>query len=150
MMSVWKRPHHRAILRTRRGVLLTEVLFAISAILMAGVWLLGAYSSAIHLASVAQQSTIALDDLKDIMEKIKSTAFTQLNVNFPNGTVNGTAPNLYSTVVGGYGLNNEQITVTHLPNAAADPKQLVVQLIWADGARQYTRTMQTFRSSRVN
>lgn len=150
MMSIWKRPQHRSILRTRRGVLLAAILFAISAILMAGVWLLGAYGSSIRLAAVAQQSDVALNDLKDMLEKIKSTPFTQLNVNFPNGTVNGTAPDLYTTAVGGYGLASEQITVTHLPNVAADPKQLSVQLTWMDGARQYTSTMRTFRSSRSN
>ncbi len=143
-------PHRRMIFRNSRGVLLAEILLAISAILVAGVWLLGAYGSAIGLSNAAQQSNIAMNDLKDMMEQIKSTSFNQLTTNFPDGVVNGGNPDKYSAVVGGYGLTNEQITVTHRPNTAADPKELVVQITWTDGGRQYTKTLTTYRTSRAS
>ncbi len=138
----------RTILRTQHGFLLAEILFAVAAILMAGVWLLGAYGSAIGLSSVAQQNNIAMNDLKDMLEKIKITPYSQLTANFPTGSVNGGSPDKYSAVVGGYGLTNEQITVTHQPNTAADPKELVVQVTWTSGSRQYSKTMTTLRTSK--
>lgn len=143
-------PHsrRRTAFRNHRGVLLAEVLFAIAAILMAGVWLLGAYGSAIGLSSVAQQNNIAMNDLKDMLEKIKITPYSQLTANFPTGSVNGGNPDKYSAVVGGYDLTNEQITVTHQPNTAADPKELVVQVTWTSGSRQYSKTMTTLRTSK--
>jgi type II secretory pathway pseudopilin PulG len=131
------------------GVTLVELLLAIVVVTISGIGLMGAYQWSLHLAEVAQQANMATNDLRDMMERIKTTAFTQLNTNFPNGTVNGPAVNLYTAVVGGFTLSTEQITVTHSPNTAADPRELIVLLTWTNRGRQYQRQLSTMRSSQA-
>ena len=140
-------------LSAKRGFTLVELLFTITVVILAGLGILGAYGSSLHLVEVAQQAMMANDDLKDMMEKLKSTAFTQLLTDFPDGAVNGivgAGPDKYSAVVGGYRLAGEQITVTHRPNTSADPRELVVQLTWTNRGRLYQRTLSTFRTSRLS
>jgi len=137
-------------LKDRRGFFLAELLFAVAAIIIAAVWLLAAYNASLQLTEVSQQTSVALDDLKDMMEKVKATSFSQLNAIFPNGAADGVVgggPNTYAPMVGGYSLANEQITVTHQPNVAADPQELVVQLTWTNFGRTYQRSVSTLRSS---
>ena len=127
------------------GVLLAELLLAVAAIFIAGVWLLGAYHSSFTLIEASQQTNVAVSDLKDLMERIKTTPFTQLNADFPNGAVAD-----YSAVTGGYTLPNEQIAVTHSPNPNADPRELTVQLNWINRGRAYQRTLSTVRASEAS
>ena len=144
---------HRAGRRPVRGFTLVEVLFAIVVVVVSGVWLMVAYQSALHLAEVSQQSTMALNDIRSMMERIKTTPFTALNASFPTGAINGVVgvgPDLYTGVVGGYGLNTEQITVTHSPSTAADPRELVVQVQWTNRGRTYQRRATTMRSSQAS
>jgi hypothetical protein len=131
--------------RGTAGVLLAELLLAITAILIAGVWLLGAYQSSFTLIEASQQTNVAVNDLKDVMERIKTTPFTQLNADFPDGAAAD-----YSAVTGGYTLTGEQITVTHSPNQTADPKELTVQVNWTTRGRAYQRTLSTVRSSEAS
>jgi hypothetical protein len=112
-----------------------------------------AYQSALHLTEVSQQTNLALSDLRDMMERIKTTPFTALAAGFPNGAVNGVVgggPDLYTGVVGGYPLANEQITVTHSPTTAADPRELIVQVQWTNRGRTYQRRATTVRSSQAS
>jgi prepilin-type N-terminal cleavage/methylation domain-containing protein len=137
----------------RAGFTLVEVLFAIVVLLIAGVWLTVAYQSALHLAEVSQQTNVALNDLRSMMERIKATPFTTLTAGFPDGAVNGVVgagPDLYTGIVGGYGLNNEQITVTHSPAVTSDPRELTVQVQWTNRGRLYQRRATTMRSSQAS
>ena len=136
--------------RPLRGSLLVELLIGFGAMVIAAIWLLAAYHSSLQLTEVAQQAAIALDDLKDMMEKIKSTPFAQLTTDFPNGTANGGVPDKYGAVVGGYTLQDEQVTVTHQPNTGADPRELVVQVTWTAAGRTQQRRVSTMRSSRAS
>ena len=137
--------------RNEIGVTLVELLLAISVLVIAGVGLLGAYHSALHLTETAQQATVAVNDLKDIMERIKTTPFTQLQASFPSGAANGPGgAQAYTNVVGGYTLPNEQITVTHSPNTAADPRELIVRLTWTNRGRTYQRSVSTIRASQAS
>ena len=141
------------MLRNDRGVSLIETLLAFTVVIVAGISLMVAYQSAIHLTEVSQQSNLALNDLRAMMERIKTTPFTALNANFPTGAVNGivgAGPDLYTGVVGGYGLGTEQITVTHTPNTAADPRELVVQVQWINRGRTYQRRATTMRTSQAS
>ena len=146
---------HRTCVADRcwSGFVLLEALLAVGVLIISAVWLMAAYHSALHLTEVAQQTLLALDDLKDMMERIKATSFSQLNTNFPNGAVNGVVgpgPDKYGAVVGGYGLTNEQITVVHQPSTGADPKELVVQLSWTNRGRTYQTTISTVRASKAS
>ena len=121
---------------TRRhdfGVSLIEVLFAIGVIVIGGLWLLGAFQSGIQLTDASQDSSVAIEDLKDMMERIKTTPFNaNLPVTFPDGVAGdetigagadvGTGADQYPAVVGvdltgdgvrDYTLSSEQITVTY-------------------------------------
>ena len=140
--------------RNGTGFTLVEVLFAIIVVVVSGVWLMAAYQSALHLTEVSQQTNLALSDVRVMMERIKTTPFTALNARFPNGAVNGVVgggPDLYTGIVGGYALGNtEQITVTHSPNTAADPRELIVQVQWTNRGRTYQRRATTMRSSQAS
>ena len=142
-----------AIPRSRRaGVTLIELLFALTVVLIAGVWLLMAYHSALRLSEMAQQSIVALNDLRDMAERIKTTPFTQLASDFPNGAPNGVVgpqPERYSGIIGGYTLPNEQITVTHSPNTVADPREVIVQVTWMSGGRACQRQLSTIRAGQA-
>jgi Tfp pilus assembly protein PilE len=134
------------------GFTMVELLFAVAVLIVSGVWMLSAYHSALQTTAMSQQWKVAVNDLHDMMERIKSTPFAQLNASFPNGTANGTA-NAYATVVGTYTLNGESITVTHFdlagaPSITADPRELVVTIQWTDKGRTYTKTVRTMRSSK--
>ena len=141
------------MLRGNRGVTLVELLLTITVVVISGVSLMVAYQSALHLTEVSQQSNIAMNDLRAMMERIKTTPFTALNNSFPTGAVNGVVgagPDLYTGVVGGYGLGTEQITVTHNPNTGADPKEMIVQVQWTNRGRTYQRRATTMRSSQAS
>ena len=130
-----------------RGMTLVELLVAFVVLVLGGVWLLGAYHSVLELTEVSQQADVAINDLRDIMERVKTTPFTSLAATFPTGAVNGGGANPYAPIVGAYTLSGEQITVTHQPNAASDPRELVVVLQWTNRGRTYQRTLSTVRVS---
>ena len=141
------------MLRNNRGVSLIETLLAFTVVIVAGISLMVAYQSAIHLTEVSQQSNIAMNDLRAMMERIKTTPFSALNANFPNNAINGVVgagPDLYTGVVGGYGLGTEQITVTHNPGTGSDPKEMIVQVQWTNRGRTYQRRAVTMRSSQAS
>jgi Tfp pilus assembly protein PilV len=124
---------------------LAELLVAMTVAVVGGIWLLASYHSILHLTEVSQQSATALDDLKDMMERIKATPFAQLTATFPTGVAGA-----YNGIVGGYTLSNQQITVTHQPSANADPRELVVQVTWTNRNRNYQRSLSTMRASRAS
>jgi hypothetical protein len=134
------------------GVTLVELLLAVVVVLIAGVSLLGAYHTALHLSEISRESATALSDLRDMMERIKATPFPQLAADFPDGAPNGVVglgPDLYEAVIGEYRLPNQQITVTHRPNTAADPRELIVEVTWMNQGRAYERRVTTIRTSQA-
>ncbi|MBI3996808.1 MAG: hypothetical protein HY352_04045 [Candidatus Omnitrophica bacterium] len=137
----------------RRGVLLVEILFAIGILMVAGLWLLTAYQSSFQVSELGQQTSVALDDLRDMMERIKSTPFNSLTNDFPSGAVNGIvglAPEKYGVIIGGYTLTNEQVTVTHQPNTNADPREMIVRVTWVNRGRTFQKSVSTIRASRAS
>ena len=139
--------------RHRRGVLLVEILFAIGILVVAGIWLLAAYHASLQVSELGQQTSVALNDLQDMMERIKATPFNSLTNNFPNGAVNGVvglAPEKYGVIIGGYTLTNEQVTVTHQPNTNADPREMIVQVTWVNRGRTFQKSVSTMRASRAS
>lgn len=125
--------HRRRPNRQAAGVTIVEVLFAFMVVAISGVWLLGAYHSGIHLTEVSQQAALALNDLRDMVERIKSSPFNaNLPVDFPDGisgngvigsgTDVGTGADQYPNIVGiditgdnvrDFRLSSEQITVAY-------------------------------------
>ncbi len=135
----------------RAGLTLVELLFAVVVFIVAGLGILMAYQSAFELSEVAQQTSMAVNDLHDMMEKIKDTSFGAIPTAFPTGTMGGsggdpTVTAAYGGIIGGYSLTQEQITVT-FPHPGTDPLEIVVALSWMNGTRTYTRSLSTMRSS---
>ena len=137
----------------RRGMTFVELLLAMGVLVVSGVWLLGAYQSSLRLTEAAQQTKVALNDLRDMMERIKTTPFSRLDDDFPSGApdgIVGAGANRYAAVVGGYSLPTERITVTHRPDAAADPREMVVEVTWTNRGRAYQRSVATVRASEAS
>ena len=134
---------HAPRLLAASGLTLVEVLLALLVCVIAGLGVLGAYQTAMHLTEVTQQTTVALNDLKDIMEQIKATPFTLLVTNFPAGTLDATTG---QGIVGGYTLNGEQIAVAY-PNPGTNPLEIVITVNWTNRNRSYSRSAATFRAS---
>jgi len=126
--------------------MLPELLLAVAVLIVSLIAVLGAYHSALHLTEVSRQAAVALNDLKDMMERIKETPFNAIATNFPNGVVGGPGGNPYNTIVGGYTLGQEQVTVTY-PNPGTDPLEVTVTLNWTNQNRTHTRRLSTIRAS---
>ena len=149
---------HRHVARGRarsgpRGFTLIELLLAAVIVVASGVWVMGAFQSALHLSEVSRQVGTAVTDLDDMLERIKATPFTQLATDFPNGAANGIVgggADRYGGIIGGYTLGNEQIVVTNSPSTAADPREVIVQVSWTNRNRTYQRTLRTVRSSQAS
>lgn len=138
-------------LHETKAMTLAETLGAMVVLVLGGLAIMSSYQSSLHLTEVAHQNALAMDDLKDMMERVQTTSFTQLNANFPDGAINGIiglGPDQYSGIVGGYGLNTEQIVVRHVPSIVADPRELVIEVSWTNHGRLYRKSLATFRSSR--
>lgn len=130
----------------RGGLTLIELVLAVVVLVLAGLAVLGAYQASYHLTEVSQQMGIALKDLKDMMERIKTSPFNTLATAFPNGVVGGGAVDQYGPIVGGYNLPTEQITVTY-PTPGTNPLEILVTVTWMNRNRTYSRSLATFRTS---
>ncbi len=117
-----------------RGTTLIEVLVATLVFTVALGALLSSVTASLYLVDLSRQQQMATADIANIMERIRATPFNNIVALFPNGDVDGPAGNPYQTVVGGYRLSNEQITVTY-PNPNADPLEVRVTLTWQDTRR---------------
>ena len=137
-----------AILRRKRGSTFVELLSALFVFVTAGSGLLMAYLSSHLLSEQARQERIAYEDLRDMMERIQSTAFTALAATFPAGTANGGGgtPTPYERIVGTYTLPAQQIVVTY-PSATADRRDVLVTLTWTHKQRPRTASILTVRTS---
>ena len=123
------------------GMTLVETLIAMLIFVLSGVWLTAAYRSVLELNRVSEETMVALDDLDDMMERVRSAPFAQLAASFPDGVAG-----VYAPIVGDYTLSGERITVRHVPSAVATPRELIVEVTWLDNQRTYRRRLSTFRT----
>jgi len=132
--------------KNQKGITLVEILVATLITTVAIGGLLEAYRHFNTLAESTKQINTAMRDLTTMMERVRSTAFATIEINFPNGTIDGGGANDYSAIVGGYSLTNEQIVVTY-PNPGANPLEIIITVQWTGPqARIYTKTLSTFRT----
>lgn len=115
--------------KNKRGITLIEVLIACLVFTIALAALLGSIASMIDIIELSREKTTASYHLKNMLERIKATAFDSIITDFPNGTVNGPSSNPYQNIVGGYTLSSEHIMVTY-PNTTTDPLEVCTQLLW--------------------
>jgi len=113
------------------GMTLMEVLVATLVFTIAMSGLLTSLNSVRYLFDISKNFEVAGQNLRDMQERIRSTTFSDMLTLFPNGDIDGPAGNPYATIVGGYTLMSEQITVAYA-NATAEPLETRVTVAWQD------------------
>ena len=93
--------------------------------------LLQSLTMSLYLTDLAKERNIAVYDLRDMMEEIRATPFANMVALFPNSLPDGPVGNPYASIVGGYMLQNEQITVSYV-DVNSDPIEIEVDLTWQD------------------
>jgi hypothetical protein len=139
--------------RVPLGMTLIEMLVTFALLIVSGVWAMGSYHGILHLTEVAGQSTLAINHLKDMMEAIEATPFSQLAADFPHDTTGGSGGTAYAAIVGNAPqdrLPDEAVVVRHRPNASANPRELEVEVRWTNRERVYTRTLSTIRTDQTS
>jgi len=128
------------------GATLLELVVATLVFSVALGALLSGMTTILQLIDHSRDQTVAVTDLRNMLEKIRATAFANMQARFPNGVANGPAGNRYSTLLGGYTLRNEQITVTY-PSVGADPLEIRVTVNWQDKrSRNWAVSGSTFKT----
>ena len=135
-----KRYHNKS------GFTLVEILISALIFTLALGVLSSSLITALHLIEVSRDRTIAISDLRDMMEEIRVTPFVDMLSVFPNSMVDGPGGSSYQSIVGGYSLNNEQIVVTYA-GMNSDPLEIMVNLSWLDKqGRAYGVSASTFKT----
>lgn len=129
-----------------KGMTLIELLIATLVFTIALGALLNSIIVVLYLIDLAKNQTIAISDLRNMMESIRVTAFADTLSLFPNSVVDGPVKNSYRSVIGGYTLYNEHIIVTYA-NVHSDPLEIKVNLTWADKrGRNHSASVSTFKT----
>lgn len=130
----------------RGGFTLVELLLVLFVFVIVGSGVLGSYLSIHILSQHAQETMVAMEDLRDIMERIHATPFASQLTNFPSGVANGPVANSYTTIVGGYTLPSQSLTVTY-PSQSGTRLEILVALSWTSLGRARTVAVSTVKTS---
>lgn len=132
--------------RNIKGVTLFELLIATLVFTIALGGLLSSLMAILDLIDANKDETIATTDLRNMMERIRATAFDNMVLLFPDGVADGPFTNPYQNIVGNYSLNSEHITVTY-SDIISDPLEVKIKVSWLDKrARAYNTSMSTFKT----
>ncbi len=128
----------------KRGFTLAEVMVVSLVIMISVVALWRVYMVSLDLIIKAKELRVAADDLKDVFEKIRSVAFSDILDVFPDGG------SVSPSVVGGFLLSDESIVVSYPDGTDANPLTIKVTITWTgkDG-RVYTRSFYTMRAKEL-
>ncbi|MFC1703353.1 prepilin-type N-terminal cleavage/methylation domain-containing protein [Candidatus Omnitrophota bacterium] len=129
-------------LKNAKGMTLVEILVAAFIFAIALGPLLQSLTGELFLIDLAKGQTRAIFDSRNMMEAIKVTPFANMTTLFEDGTVDGPAANRYDSLVGGYSLPGEHITVTYA-DIATDPLEIEVEVAWQD-RRGQVRSVSAF------
>ena len=125
---------------------MVEIVATLFICVMAGSAILGALLSTHQLSQHAGHTMKAVSDMDDMMERIRATSFNTVQTTFPAGVANGGGGTNYATLVGGYTLDGEQITVTY-PSQTSTRIEVLVTLNWTERGRARTMQLSTVRTS---
>ena len=130
---------------SKRGSSLIQILLALALFVIAGVGITGSYMAMHDFSDYATKSMRAVSDLQALVEHVQSTAFQNVATVFPAGVADGGAGQPYATLIGGYSLQNEHMTVTY-PSQTADRLEITITLSWAHRTRTLTKVFSTIRA----
>jgi len=127
--------------KKRKTLTLVELMMASMILIIVVLALAGVYISSLHLTIQAKETNIAVDDVKDVIEKIKNVNFPDIPTVFPDGV------SVPESMVGGYLLDNENIVVRYPNGTDVDPLEIEVEITW-DGKdkRNYAYIFKTIRT----
>lgn len=108
--------------------------------------LLSSLIAIVFLVDITKEQTVAVNDLINVMERIRATPFENLLALFPDGVTDGPAANPYDDILGNYTLKGEHVVARYV-NAAADPLEIKLTLSWLDKFdRPYNISIATFKT----
>ncbi|MFC1658577.1 prepilin-type N-terminal cleavage/methylation domain-containing protein [Candidatus Omnitrophota bacterium] len=132
--------------RSLTGFTLIEILISVLIFTLVLAALLSSMAATLHLIEVSRARTIAISDLRDMMEEIRVTPFSDMLALFPDSVVDGPASKKYQSIVGGYELINEHIIVNYA-DQNVEPLEVAVSLSWQDKlGRTYSASLSTFKA----
>lgn len=115
----------------QKGTTLVELLIASMILVVAFGGLCSSLAATVFIIDTARDETQAITDLRNIMERIRSTPLSNVVSLFPHNVANGPGSNPYSAIVGGFQLTAEAITISYQdPNT--DPLEIYAQVQWQD------------------
>ena len=132
-MSLYFYSRIRASEKVRSAVTLVEVMVVSALILIAVLSLWQTYVNAFKVSLASRELTTAVDDARDVIERLKSTPFVDIANKFPAGTAVDLA------FAGGQTLNNEMIVVDYINGTVGDILNITVTVSWT-GADKHQRS----------
>ncbi|MBU2540350.1 MAG: hypothetical protein KJ593_00450 [Candidatus Omnitrophica bacterium] len=124
-----------------KGLTLVELMIVSLILVVAIVALLVVFINALNQIALTKEINIATDDLTDVLERIKTTAFVDLTTQFPDGAV------INSTLIGGFLLQDEAIVVRYPQGTNVDPLEIEVELTWTSkDSRARSQIFKTLRT----
>jgi type II secretory pathway pseudopilin PulG len=119
--------------RAGKGLTLVELLIVSLVLAVTIGALLVVFVNALNQIVLSKELSIATDDLRDTLEKIKATPFTNIVVQYPNGSP------IAASVIGGFILPNESISISYPRGTNADPLEVTATITWLSKDKR-TRT----------
>ena len=134
------------LMRRRKGISLVDILVSIFILAITAAAFLSVLLTALYFIDLSREQTIAVSDLRNMMEAIRATPYSNMLKSFPHNTQDGPSTMRYSALLGGYSLSGEHITVTY-PNTSADPLEVKAALTWMNKyGRALSSSMSTFKA----
>jgi type II secretory pathway pseudopilin PulG len=131
-----------------KAVTLVEVMIVVLVILIAVGAVFGVFTASLALVVEARERTLATDDLEDVLEYIRTLPFAHITEPGNGGFSDGGS--VAGSLVGGFLLENEQVTVRYPQGTDIDPLEIEVEVNWEGRyGRVFSQTFRTLRSSRL-
>lgn len=128
-------------LSASKGFSLIEAVITSVILLVVGLAVIEILLLSINYSQQARELNIVADDMGDVLEEIKNVSFNNITVIFPHNA------SVDSDVVGGFLLDNENITVTYPAGTGSDPLEIEVTLTWtSSNGTVKSHTMRTLRT----
>jgi Tfp pilus assembly protein PilV len=124
-----------------RGISLIEVLIASAIFILALVPFFMTLVVSMEQIALSREVTIANDDAKDVLERLKTIPFPDITTQYPNNSHPG------ASVVGGFMLPDEDITISYPAGTGAVPLAIEVTVTWT--TRKGTPRSDTYRTART-